>query len=186
MNLIDIKAGTILGIPRHDLPHRIIDLLTKLYALVRKYVWVWVVVLIAAALFHKYYLLGFNTTYSLPQTCFLIEKGDFTPQRGDFMTFRWNGGGPYKAGQYFTKIVAGIPGDVITRKGRDFYVNGAYVGTAKTHSSSGQVLEAGKTGVLGEGEYYVMTPHPDSLDSRYAMTGWIKKQAVIGKAYAVF
>ncbi len=186
MSIIDIKAGTILGIPRQDLPQRGLDLLAKLYALIRKYLWVWALILIAAVLFQKYYFLGFNTTYSLPQTCFLIEKGQFTPQRGDYLAFRWNGGGPYKAGTYFTKIVVGVPGDAVTRKGRDFYVNGTFVGTAKTHTSTGEPLEAGKTGVLGEGEYYVMTPHLDSLDSRYAMTGWIKKEAIIGKAHAVF
>ncbi|MHB8697653.1 MAG: S26 family signal peptidase [Sulfuricaulis sp.] len=186
MSASNMKTGTFLGIPTRDLPHRGLDLLTKLYVLIRKYLWVWVVIFTAAALFQKYYFLGFNTTYSLPQTCFLIKKGGFVPQRGDYMTFRWNGGGPYKTGTYFTKIVAGIPGDVVTRKGRDFYVNGKFVGTAKTHSRMGEPLKAGKTGVLGEGEYYVMTPHPDSLDSRYAMTGWIKQEAIIGKAHAVF
>lgn len=183
---MDIKAGTFLGIPRRDLPKRVADLLGKLYVLVRKYLWVWVLVLIAAVLFQKNFVLGFNTTYSLPQTCFLIKKGQFTPQRGDYMAFRWNGGEPYKEGTPFTKIVVGLPGDEVTRKGLDFYVNGQYVGTAKTHSKTGMPLEAGRTGIIGEGQYYVMTPHLDSLDSRYTITGWVRKEAIIGQAYVVF
>ncbi len=186
MNIIDIKAGTLLGIPKHELPGRSKDILRKLFELVRKYLWVWLIVVSAAMLFQHYFFLGFNTTYSLPQTCFLIKKGLFTPARGDYMAFRWGGGGPYKEGTYFTKIVVGLPGDEVTRKGRDFYVNGKYVGTAKTHTKMGDPLEAGRSGTIGEGEYYVMTPHPDSLDSRYFITGWIRKEAIIGKAYAVF
>jgi conjugal transfer pilin signal peptidase TrbI len=32
----------------------------------------------------------------------------------------------------------------------------------------------------------VRAPHPDSLDSRYALTGWIAEDQIIGRAYALF
>jgi len=50
------------------------------------------------------------------------------------MAFRWNGAGPYPEGATFVKIAAGIPGDRVTRIGRAYYINDAFVGVAKTHS----------------------------------------------------
>ena len=34
--------------------------------------------------------------------------------------------------------------------------------------------------------YYVQAGHPDSLDSRYALTGWIHRSQIIGRARALF
>ena len=39
---------------------------------------------------------------------------------------------------------------------------------------------------LPAGRYYVRAPHPDSLDSRYRLTGWISDAQIIGRAYALF
>ena len=36
------------------------------------------------------------------------------------------------------------------------------------------------------GRYYVRAPHPDSLDSRYRLTGWVSEEQIIGRAYALF
>ena len=43
------------------------------------------------------------------------------PSRGDFVAFRWAGGGPYPAGVTFIKVLAGMPGDEVTRDARGFY-----------------------------------------------------------------
>jgi conjugal transfer pilin signal peptidase TrbI len=50
----------------------------------------------------------------------------------------------------------------------------------------GLPLELGPTGILPAGRYYVRAPHPDSLDSRYWLTGWISDAQIIGRAYALF
>jgi conjugal transfer pilin signal peptidase TrbI len=102
------------------------------------------------------------------------------------VAFRWPGGGPYPAGVTFVKVIAGIAGDEVTRADRDFFVNGAHVGEAKSVSREGAPLELGPTGVLPPGRYYVRAPHPDSLDSRYRLTGWISEEQIIGRAYALF
>jgi conjugal transfer pilin signal peptidase TrbI len=60
------------------------------------------------------------------------------------------------------------------------------VGYAKTVSRQGQPLDPGPTGTLPPGHYYVRAPHPDSLDSRYRLTGWIADAQIIGRAYALF
>jgi conjugal transfer pilin signal peptidase TrbI len=141
--------------------------------------------LLAAAGFQAHYTLGLNASPSLPHCCFLIHKGE-RPQRGDYVAFRWHGGGPYPAGVTFVKVLAGLPGDVVTEKNRTFFVNGTPVGEARNVSRQGQRLEPGPTGTLPPGRYYVRAPHPDSLDSRYRLTGWIDESQIIGRARALF
>jgi len=133
-----------------------------------------------------HFTLGVNVTPSLPYTVCLIVKGEFTPQRGDLVAFRWPGGGPYPAGLAFSKRVRGLPGDEVRAVGREFFVNGRPVGRAKEKSATGEPLAVGPTGVIPAGHYYVAGTHPDSLDSRYALAGWIRRDALIGRAHVLF
>ena len=80
----------------------------------------------------------------------------------------------------------GLPGDEVTRSERLFLVNGEPVGWAKPFSAERAPLALGPTGVIPDGHYYVSGTHPDSLDSRYALAGWIRREALIGRAYVVF
>ena len=132
--------------------------------------------------FHVHYAFGLNASPSLPYRLFLIHKGEM-PGRG---AFRWAGGGPYPAGVTFIKVLAGVPGDEVTRDGEGFHVNGVAVGVPKPVSRQGQALEPGPTGRIPEGRYYVQAGHPDSLDSRYRLTGWIHASQIIGRARALF
>ena len=135
--------------------------------------------------FHTHYALGLNATHSLPGTLYLIERGAL-PQRGEHVAFRWAGGGPYPAGVTFIKVLAGQPGDTVTRDGATFSVAGTALGQTKPTSRRGEPLEPGPTGTLPKGRYFVFAPHPDSLDSRYALTGWIASEQIIGRARAIF
>jgi conjugal transfer pilin signal peptidase TrbI len=145
----------------------------------------YLVAAVAAALFQACFTLGINMSPSLPHRLYLIHMGAM-PTRGDLVAFRWAGGGPYPAGVTFVKILHGMPGDAVTRIGRDFFVNGDAVGTAKPFSRTGTPLEPGAAGILPPDRYYVRAPHPDSLDSRYALTGWITREQIIGRAYVLF
>jgi len=145
----------------------------------------YLLLIVAAAVFQAHYGFGLNASPSLPYRFFLIRKGEL-PQRGEYIAFRWQGGGPYPVGVTFVKIVAGIAGDTVARADRDYFVNGTHVGQAKTVSRQGAPLAPGPTGVLPSGRYYVRAPHPDSLDSRYQLTGWVKEEQIIGRAYALF
>ena len=138
-----------------------------------------------AVWFDAHYTLGLNATESLPQRLFLIERGE-PPHRGDFVAFRWQGGGPYPTDSTFIKIVAGVPGDVVTQVDGVYFVNGQPMGRAKSVSRQGILLQPGPTGTVPTGFYYVRAPHPDSLDSRYALTGWVSKSQMIGRAHALF
>ena len=84
------------------------------------------------------------------------------------------------------KIVAGVAGDTVSQIGGNYFVNDSHVGTVKVTSRTGMPLEAGPTGVIPPDHFYVQAPHPDSLDSRYGLTGWISKAQIIGRAYALF
>ena len=137
------------------------------------------------AWFHSHYALGLNATHSLPGTLYLIERGAL-PQRGEHVAFRWAGGGPYPAGVTFIKVLAGQPGDTVTLDGATFSVAGTALGQGKPTSRRGEPLEPGPTGTLPEGRYFVFAPHPDSLDSRYALTGWIAREQILGRARAIF
>jgi len=141
--------------------------------------------LTGALWFHSHYALGLNATHSLPGTLYLIERGAL-PQRGEHVAFRWAGGGPYPAGVTFIKVLAGQPGDTVTREDATFVVAGTALGQAKPTSRRGEPLDPGPTGALPEGRYFVFAPHPDSLDSRYALTGWIARKQIIGRARAIF
>ena len=145
----------------------------------------YVAAVVGAVWFHSHYALGLNATHSLPGTLYLIERGTI-PQRGEHVAFRWAGGGPYPMGVTFIKVLAGQPGDTVTRDGATFVVAGTVIGQAKQLSRRGEPLQPGLTGTLPEGRYFVFAPHPDSLDSRYALTGWISREQIIGRAHAIF
>lgn len=142
-------------------------------------------VIAAAVLFQQHFMFGLNASPSLPVGLFLIHKGT-VPTQGHYVAFRWAGGVPHPAGTTFVKEIAGMPGDVVTRVDRDFFINGSKVGRAKAFSRQGVPLEPGPTGILPAGHYYVRAPHPDSLDSRYQLTGWVTQSQIIGRAYALF
>ena len=152
---------------------------------VRRWGIAYLLLIVGAALLQAHFAFGLNASPSLPHRFFLIHKGEL-PQRWQYVAFRWPGGGPYPAGVTFVKVTAGMAGDTVTRADRDFFVNGMHVGQAKTLSRQGVPLELGPTGVLPAGRYYVRAPHPDSLDSRYRLTGWIAETQIIGRAYALF
>jgi conjugal transfer pilin signal peptidase TrbI len=105
--------------------------------------------------------------------------------RGDYVSFIWRGQKFFPSGMPFTKIVMGVPGDVVSLVDREVYINGKPIAFAKFRSKHGEPLELGPTGVIPPGMYYVHGTHPDSLDSRYAVTGWICADQVIGRAYPI-
>jgi conjugal transfer pilin signal peptidase TrbI len=123
------------------------------------------------------FTLAITVTESLPYRVFVVIKGDLNIKRGDYIAWRWAGGGPYKAGLSFVKQVRGIAGDTVTSEGRDFFVNGEYMSTAKPRSRTGEPLALGPTGVIPASHFYVYAPPQgfagfalcaDGLDSRWA------------------
>jgi conjugal transfer pilin signal peptidase TrbI len=154
--------------------------LEKLSQHFKRQIIAYALLLCLSALFLKHYTIGINATYSLPHTFYLVERNAVVA-KGDFASFTWHGGGPYAKGKTFVKQLAGAQGDVVTQQDRQFFINGQAYGLAKRYSKAGFPLEIGPTGVIPSGKFYVATPHPDSLDSRYALTGWIDREQMLGK-----
>jgi len=140
-------------------------------------------VLFAASTFYLAYAI--NVTESLPGTLYIVHK-NAPVYRGDLVAFRWHGGGGYPPGLVFIKQATGVAGDVVTRDGLKFQVNGVNVGIAKATSLKGIPLAPAQPGVIAPGQVFVSTPSPDSLDSRYGLTGNIAQQRILGRAYAIF
>ena len=131
------------------------------------------------------YLLTINLTKSLPGHFYLVAVG--TPvNKGDIAAFRWTGGATYPEGSIFIKRVAGVAGDVVSFDGSAVYVNKTRIGAVKTKTLANVPLAPAKPGVIEQDFYFMATPSPDSLDSRYALSGNIFKDQIIGKAYEIF
>jgi len=126
-----------------------------------------------------------NLTSSLNGHVYVYKVGE-PWQKGDLVAYRWKGGFGYPAGATFIKIVAGVPGDVVKREDRTFLVGNQYIGVAKVKAKNGKPMEAAAGGVIQPGEYFLSTPHPDSLDSRYAVSGNVKQMHIIGMAREIF
>jgi conjugal transfer pilin signal peptidase TrbI len=85
----------------------------------------------------------------------------------------------------FGKRVLGMPGQHVTREGRQFFVDGVPVALAKPMTRTGEPLALGPTGTIPKGCYFVGSPHKDGFDSRYAAIGWICRPRILGTGRAI-
>lgn len=162
-----------------------------LLPILRQHLWRcwWLYGLTACAFYwaHHHYRIALNMSNSLPQTVYLIELGSQPARVGDFVAFEWQRSQFYRRDWTFIKQVAGVAGQHITVHGRTVCIDEHPVGYAKPYSSKGNVaLEPIAAGVIPNGYIYVAAAHPDSLDSRYRITGLIADNRVIGRAYVIF
>jgi type IV secretory pathway protease TraF len=128
-------------------------------------------------------------------------------QRGQLVQFRTRALPPYyPAGSLFTKAVAAVPGDHLTRLGRDFYRNGTYLASARSTDSLGRpaplftppsgpplasvpafFLETScrpaRAAIVPEGALFVLGTHERSFDSRY--WGYVEAPEVTGRVLAL-
>lgn len=139
--------------------------------------------------FARAHALLVNASPSLP--CWAIwltrgaepGKGDlvlFVPPRSDLLQRHFG-----KEPGLFGKRVLGMPGEHVTREGRQFFVNGVPVALAKATTRTGEPLALGPTGTIPKGCYFVGTAHKDGFDSRYAAIGWICRPRILGTGRAI-
>lgn len=152
----------------------------------RSFWWAYVWCAIGYAWLQAHYRLGLSMSESLPSSVFLIVLGDTPSKVGDYIAFEWQRDQFYTPDWIFVKRVAGIGGQKVIVEGRSVFVDGKAVGYAKVRSRKGVPLEAIEPSVIPDGYFYAAAPHPDSLDSRYKVTGFIGPGRIIGKAYAIF
>jgi len=149
----------------------------------------WALLLALYGVVHTNYRLAINQTPSLPYSLFLISL-DEKVETGGLIAFKWHNGDPYPNGYVFTKRLLAGPGDVVTKKGRDFVVGdrtlvGKEIGLSLKKLFPNDELHDGKN-TIQLGKYFVGGDHEYSLDSRYDLLGLVDKKDVIGRAYPIF
>lgn len=161
--------------------------------------WLLQVFVMAAILLGIYYLIfSFvlsNETVSGPSMQPTFENGDriiavrhTSLKRGDIVILN----APDEPGALYIKRIVGMPGDSITYKNDQLYLNGKkysepYLTEGKKLYANGQLYTENfslksKFGVnkVPSGEYFVMGDHRNvSKDSRYF--GFVKRKAIVGK-----
>lgn len=133
-----------------------------------------------------HYRLALNMSDSLPNAAYLVVLDTKPAAVGDYVAFEWQRNQFYRRNWVFIKRVAGLPGQAVAVQRRAVFIDGKPVGYAKPYSSRGVALEPIEPGVIPDGFLYAAAPHPDSLDSRYSVTGLIQSSRIVGKAYAIF
>jgi conjugal transfer pilin signal peptidase TrbI len=163
--------------------------------------WWLCLVIILPLIFAMKYKLAFNMTPSLKFRMAIIEKGLQPTSHNDLVAYKWHGGASIPLGLEMVKRVAGIKGDevdvvevqkqpgesaatmlnlyevVLRRSTGQEYARFK----VKQFSRDGKPLAPADRRVIRRGEYFVVADHPDSLDSRYAVTGLIHADQVVGK-----
>lgn len=134
----------------------------------------------------NHYRIALNMSNSLPESAYLVVIGAQPTKVGDFVAFEWQRDRFYRRDWTFVKRVAGMPGQSVTVRQRMVFIDDKPVGYAKPVSSHGEPLEPIEPGVIPPGYVYAAASHPDSLDSRYSVTGLIKLSRIVGRAYAIF
>ena len=167
-----------------ELKKRLNAITKQAWELIKRRKGTWGAVLCVAVVFPIFFSIRVNLTPSLPYKVFIVAKL-MKPHRDELVAFKVDTRF-YPNNHDFVKIMKGVEGDTVTNNGRDFFVNGIAVGTAKERSSKGVELAANIPKVIGPGEFYAYAPHKDSLDSRYAEIGYIKSANIIGRAFALF
>lgn len=156
---------------------------------VRTHAITWVVLIALYIVVHANYRLAINQTPSLPYKLFLICL-DKNVESGGLIAFKWHNGKPYPDGYVFTKRLLASPGEIVTRKGRDFTIGdrtlvGKEIGLSKKELFPNSELREGRN-TIQLNKYFVAGDHEYSLDSRYSLLGLVDKKDVIGRAYPIF
>lgn len=132
----------------------------------------------------------FNWTPSLPYRVGLMYPPGKELRRGDLVVFAFTGEAqrmyPGLRGQPFFKIIRGVPGDTVSVKGREVFINQEPVGIAKTHTFDHKPLTPIMWQTLPAGRYYAQGTSPDSFDSRYWESGLVRIEQVRGIVVPIF
>lgn len=134
----------------------------------------------------SHYRIAINMSNSLPDSVYLIELGALPTQVGEYVAFEWQRDQFYRRNWLFVKRVGGVSGQTIDVRNRTIFVDGRPAGFAKRRSLLGVPLVPIRPGVIPADHWYVEADHPDSLDSRYEITGLVQAGRIVGKAYALF
>jgi conjugal transfer pilin signal peptidase TrbI len=151
-----------------------------------KFAWLYVPVVVGFHWTQANYRIGINVSHSLPYRVFVVALRERPTKVGDYVAFEWRRTQYYDPDFLFMKRIAGVGGQTITVTAGDVFIDGTFVAHAKRFSKRGEPLQPIEPGVIPEGRFFALASHPDSLDSRYSVTGLIEQNRIVGKAYVLF
>lgn len=125
------------------------------------------------------HFVAFNLTDSVPEHVILLQRGAAFG-RGDLVMFDSRATGAPAALNIvpWLKRVKGMPGDTVSVRGREVWVNDTLIGIAKERTGRGKPLHIAAPGVIPPGHYFVSGNLENSLDSRYAEVGLIRHEQI--------
>ncbi len=130
----------------------------------------------------QFVIIRWNLSHSLPGRMFIGTTWDFTPKRGDLISFDHP---VFEAP--IAKIVVGVAGDRVEIYNGHVYVNGIDRGCVLDKSPrSEKPLTPIQPCIIPEGYVYVWAPHLESFDSRYQNMGLIHISRVKERLWRVF
>ena len=133
-------------------------------------------------LISQFMIVRWNLSNSLPGRMFIGTTWDFTPKRGDIVSFDH----PMFPAP-IAKVVVGVAGDSVDILRGHAIVNGSDRGIILDKSpKSGKPLTAIQPCIIPEGYIYVWAPHPESFDSRYQDIGLIHISRIKERLWRVF
>jgi conjugal transfer pilin signal peptidase TrbI len=156
-------------------------------ALVAMLTAIWTLALIRVFIHHTPVLpVLFNWTPSLPYRIVLAEHGPRPLTRGDLIVYAFEGEAaqrdyPGLKRQPLFKRIVGVAGDVVTVDDRDVFINGQFVGRARTHTFDRRPLDPIAPTVIPPGHVYVQGSNADSFDSRYRSSGLVRTVDVVAR-----
>jgi conjugative transfer signal peptidase TraF len=128
-----------------------------------------------------------NRTASAPEGLYWLRDEPFTKGRWVVLSARsgpaqWAEARGYVGKDWpLLKRVSGVSGDEICRKGVDVFINDELVAKALLSDEKGRDLPAWDGCVtLRNGELFLLSPHPSSLDGRYF--GAVREADILGVA----
>lgn len=121
-----------------------------------------------------------NVSESLPFSYFLGYQLS-TPTHGMYVLFDHP-----ESPILLAKRIAGLPGDLITIRDQQIYIEGVFYGYIQEQSPSGMSLSPIQEGKIPAAHVYVYGSHPSSFDSRYAEFGLIHISQLKGRLWPLF
>lgn len=147
------------------------------------------VLLLGDRLIAPHYRLAYNESDSLPGTLFLVKTGvqpSCDTDAGQHVQFQMAANARWYSGARLLKVAKGCPGDRVTVKDAQVFINDWPAGEAMAALEDGTPMQAIADSVIPEGHYYLWASHPASFDSRYAEFALVSSEQVIGVAYRIF
>ncbi|ABC65054.1 S26 family signal peptidase [Erythrobacter litoralis] len=139
--------------------------------------------------FAKEHAFLINASPSLPNWAFWldkhapIERGSlifFEPPKSKLIEAHFGEGA-----QLFGKRVLGVPGDVVSHRGQEVFINGQRIAARLEETRLGIPLGKGPEGPIPQDCFYTGTDHPRGFDSRYAEIGFICRGQILGSGRAI-